>query len=333
MPASNIDGAPLPVIPEHLHSYLVTPAAYLEQHKSEGVTHLVVGTVVLDNDTCKRAQARSRSSVPYAPVRGKSDRTSSVPVASPLSTPSSSPPLGQDHIFSPSPPSPTSSLSSSPPSPSERSQYSSKLGTGGEIVVVPPVAFAKREIQPDLPLSQPSCVSKHRLYSSSREWKNQQPQRVLLVQRSRHDYGGLCWEIPGGSCDPHDASILDAAARELVEEAGLRVRRFVAVVDRQRHEWLDRAEIWRKLTFIVEAESESNNDDYDELSSEERDQQDNNEQRSPLKIRLDPEEHENFVWASREDLVAGGVGERTFTWMQDEQRQVIMRAFDIMEEL
>ncbi|KAK7947999.1 uncharacterized protein PG986_008885 [Apiospora aurea] len=208
MSTSNIDGSPLPVIPEHLRPYLVTPAAYLEQHKSEGVTHLVVG--------------------------------------------------------------------------------------------------AKRD---------------------------QQSKKILLVQRSRHDYGGLCWEIPGGSCDPHDVSILDAAARELAEEAGLRVRRFVAVVDRQRHEWLDRGEIWRKLTFIVEAESEHEaNDEYGEISGGERDEE-TNEQRSQLQIRLDPEEHEDFVWASREDLVAGGIGQRTFTWMQDEQRQVIMRAFDIIEHL
>lgn len=163
-----------------------------------------------------------------------------------------------------------------------------------------------------------------------------QPIQILLVQRSRNDYGGLCWEIPGGSCDPHDASILDAAARELSEESGLRVKRFVAVVDQQRHEWIDSGEIWRKLTFIVEAEAEADADDEDDgFPGEEMDEVEKSNGRRPLqlRIRLDPEEHEDFVWASREDLLAGGVGERTFTWIQDEQRQVILRAFDIVEGL
>ncbi|KAK8094867.1 NUDIX hydrolase domain-like protein [Apiospora hydei] len=332
MPTSNIDGAPLPVIPENLRPYLVTPAAYLEQHKSEGVTHLVVGTVVLDNDSCGKAQARDRSSFPYSPAHGESDRTFSSPVASPLSTPSFSSPLEQDPVFSP-PPSPTSSLSSSPPSPLEHSQSSPKSATEGKSAVVPTAALSRAEAKLYKPPSQPSSASKHRYYSSSHEKRDQKFKKILLVQRSRHDYGGLCWEIPGGSCDLHDASILDAAARELAEEAGLRVRRFVAVVDRQRHEWLDRGEIWRKLTFIVEAESEHEADDeYGEISGGESDEE-SNEQRSQLKIRLDPEEHEDFVWASREDLVSGGIGERTFTWMQDEQRQVIMGAFDIIENL
>ncbi|KAK8108007.1 NUDIX hydrolase domain-containing protein [Apiospora kogelbergensis] len=177
------------------------------------------------------------------------------------------------------------------------------------------------------PPSPPSRISHYQYPSTSHKKPLQHPQKVLLVQRSRHDYGGLCWEIPGGSCDPHDVSILDAAARELTEEAGLRVRRFVAVVDRQRHEWIDRGELWRKLTFIVEADDADTFADGEDGYGEEQERG-----RSPLpRVRLDPEEHEDFVWATREDLMVGGVGERMFTWIQDEQRQVILRALDIVE--
>ena len=42
--------------------------------------------------------------------------------------------------------------------------------------------------------------------------------RVLVLQRSRHDFAGLTWEVPGGSCEAGDASILGAACRELWEE-------------------------------------------------------------------------------------------------------------------
>ncbi|KAK8130464.1 NUDIX hydrolase domain-containing protein [Apiospora kogelbergensis] len=236
MSASNARDAPLPLIPEHLRPYLITPAAYLEQHKSENVAHLVVGTVVIGNGNRKGTQLYT------------------------------------------------------PPSP-------------------------------------PSRISHYQYPSTSHKKPLQHPQKVLLVQRSRHDYGGLCWEIPGGSCDPHDVSILDAAARELTEEAGLRVRRFVAVVDRQRHEWIDRGELWRKLTFIVEADDADTFADGEDGYGEEQERG-----RSPLpRVRLDPEEHEDFVWATREDLMVGGVGERMFTWIQDEQRQVILRALDIVE--
>ncbi|KAK8133694.1 hypothetical protein PG984_005706 [Apiospora sp. TS-2023a] len=225
-----------------------------------------------------------------------------------------------------------SSLSSSPPS-SPAYSPSLEKGTEEKGAAKSSTAFAKdnKSYSSQSPLhpQQPTCLGE------------QQPRRILLVQRSRHDYGGLCWEIPGGSCDPHDASILDAAARELVEEAGLRVRRFVAVVDQQRHEWVDRGEVWRKLTFIVEAEAEVGGDD--KFSGEERGGRDgkgeeveeefNGRRSTPLRVQLDPEEHEDFVWASREDLLAGGVGEQKFTWIQDEQRQVILRAFDIVEQL
>ncbi|KXJ87938.1 hypothetical protein Micbo1qcDRAFT_215248 [Microdochium bolleyi] len=48
------------------------------------------------------------------------------------------------------------------------------------------------------------------------------PPRVLLVQRAPHDSMPLKWEVPGGGCDEDDPSILHSCARELLEEAGLR---------------------------------------------------------------------------------------------------------------
>ena len=45
--------------------------------------------------------------------------------------------------------------------------------------------------------------------------------RALVLQRSRHDFAGLRWEVPGGSCEPGDDSILSAACRELWEEVSV----------------------------------------------------------------------------------------------------------------
>ena len=347
MPTDSAHDATPSIIPEHLRPFLISPAAYLEEHKCENVTHLVVGTVVVANSDPQGAQAGRKPFLPYSPYDA-SDEALCLPLASPLSASPSPPLLRLDHIFSPSP-LPASSVSSSPPSsPEQLSPPPQKKAETGR-TAMPTPAPTKEEHQS---YSQPSPPShdtsrQHQHASISRGGKQQQqqqqsPHRILLVQRSRHDYGGLCWEIPGGSCDPHDTSILSAAARELVEEAGLRVRRFVEMVDRQRHEWLYRGEIWRKLTFIVEAVEAGHGGGSASCAKKERGHGDDYEKdrergRTPPlplpRVRLDPEEHEDFVWASREDLAAGGAGAKTFAWIQDEQRQVILRAFDIIEDL
>ncbi|KAL7791893.1 NUDIX hydrolase domain-like protein [Trichoderma ceciliae] len=54
--------------------------------------------------------------------------------------------------------------------------------------------------------------------------------QILLVRRSPSDSYPLKWECPGGSVDGTDASVLDAAARELWEETSLKESRFHAVV-------------------------------------------------------------------------------------------------------
>jgi ADP-ribose pyrophosphatase len=43
---------------------------------------------------------------------------------------------------------------------------------------------------------------------------------VVMLEQYRHAVGGSLWEIPAGTMDPEDASPLDCARRELVEETG-----------------------------------------------------------------------------------------------------------------
>lgn len=57
--------------------------------------------------------------------------------------------------------------------------------------------------------------------------------RVLLVQRAAHDSMPNRWEMPGGAADQEDGpggSLLRAAARELWEESGLVAERFTHLV-------------------------------------------------------------------------------------------------------
>jgi 8-oxo-dGDP phosphatase len=55
--------------------------------------------------------------------------------------------------------------------------------------------------------------------------------RVLLIQQYRHPVGRLLWEPPAGLLDNPDEAPLDAARRELYEEAHLQARRWEVLLD------------------------------------------------------------------------------------------------------
>ncbi|KAJ6780397.1 hypothetical protein PWT90_03541 [Aphanocladium album] len=54
--------------------------------------------------------------------------------------------------------------------------------------------------------------------------------QVLLLRRAASDSYPLRWEIPGGSVDASDATVLDGVARELWEETGLVAAHMVAPI-------------------------------------------------------------------------------------------------------
>src|SRR6185312_6625482 len=54
---------------------------------------------------------------------------------------------------------------------------------------------------------------------------------VLLVRQYRHPVGALLWEPPAGLLDVEGEDPLDAAARELYEEAGYRAREWAVLAD------------------------------------------------------------------------------------------------------
>lgn len=55
--------------------------------------------------------------------------------------------------------------------------------------------------------------------------------QVLLVRQYRHPVGALLWEPPAGLLDVEGEDPLDAAARELYEEAGYRAREWAVLAD------------------------------------------------------------------------------------------------------
>lgn len=154
-----------------------------------------------------------------------------------------------------------------------------------------------------------SIIFREQHHTSETNSKEEEP-RVLLVQRSPTDSMPLRWEVPGGAVDAGE-TILAGAAREVREEAGLAVARIARlVVHRQqggaggghaggaegggdRGEGLDGGYLIRttrgkripKYTFVVEVED-------------------------ARRVRLDPAEHQDHVWATEAECRARRVVRR-----------------------
>lgn len=135
-----------------------------------------------------------------------------------------------------------------------------------------------------------------------------QQDRILLVQRASHDSMPNRWEIPGGAVDDGE-TVLAGLAREVWEESGLKVKKMEAVV------WV--GDVFRttrgkhvcKFTFVVEAENSS-------------------------EVRLDPNEHQDYVWATEEECRAKraersseGKSDTELVFTTALQEAAILRAF------
>lgn len=112
-------------------------------------------------------------------------------------------------------------------------------------------------------------------------------------------------EIPGGKVDSPDVSILHAAARELREEAGLRAMRVVRKVgeiifSKGNSDWV-------KLVFEMEVEDNK-------------------------VVHLDPLEHQDYLWASKEEVMAGKVGDVELQYVSDDIKRLMLEAFVIRHE-
>lgn len=122
------------------------------------------------------------------------------------------------------------------------------------------------------------------------------------------------WEIPGGAVDQEDPTILHGAARELFEEAGLKARHIRRVLTdigqdgkpAQRYTFVTR----RGLSCCGWAfEAEVSLEDMEGG------------------VKLHPDEHEDYVWASEEEVVAGAVGDKKIPLVAERMKLVILNAF------
>lgn len=138
--------------------------------------------------------------------------------------------------------------------------------------------------------------------------------RILLLQRASGDSMPNRWETPGGACD-NDQTILHAVARELCEETML-VARSVGPMVGEGYTFKTRSgKIVRKLNFIVEVERQDGDGDGG----------------SNFEVRLRPEEHQGFVWATEEEVRACKVGGVEIRFTMPEQETVVLDAFAVLK--
>lgn len=148
----------------------------------------------------------------------------------------------------------------------------------------------------------PATCRRHDTHRSS---KATTPPRLLLLRRSSTDTAfPSLWEVPGGSIDKDDPSILHGLAREVFEETGLRLTRFVRLVG-EAIKWTT-AEVegianksndikWLKFSFEIEVA---------EVRGASETDQDVEKYLRSLPVDLDPLEHQGYAWVTEKEVRA-----------------------------
>ncbi|KAM0501989.1 hypothetical protein ACHAP8_004286 [Fusarium lateritium] len=115
--------------------------------------------------------------------------------------------------------------------------------------------------------------------------------RILLLQRAPDDSMPNKWEIPGGACDDEDESVLYGCARELWEETGLEATHIRHVIPDNPNGkpgavFTNRTgkRFFCKFSFEVDV--------------------------ALADVKLDPKEHQDYVWATEEEARQQCMGER-----------------------
>jgi 8-oxo-dGTP pyrophosphatase MutT (NUDIX family) len=142
---------------------------------------------------------------------------------------------------------------------------------------------------------------------------------LLILQRAAHDSMPNKWELPGGAVDATDPTVLHGAARELLEEAGLRARHFTHIITEgpnaapgQVLPNSTQTKTWCRFTFGVEVERDAG--------------------QAVLAVKLDPNEHRDFVWVTEDEVREQGNAERKLPITKESMRDVMLEAFRLRKE-
>ncbi|PYH85676.1 hypothetical protein BO82DRAFT_165500 [Aspergillus uvarum CBS 121591] len=258
---------PIPyIVPPHLEEYNIPLSAFAAARPQ---FHNIVGGAFIFSTTVPDAvtSITTSASVPTT-TKGTAQGTTahifplaSTPPPVPVSASSSpSPSLSPSSPSSPSSPTPTAAAQS-PQTPTS-SATSTPATTPGTIPDDHPHSLAPDD---DLRMPEP---------------------KTLLLQRSITDSYPCHWENPGGLIDPvRDATVLAGVAREVREETGFHVSRFVDLVCVDEWTKMKRGVLLQetKVTFLVEVREAA------AVGWEER-------------VKLAEGEHQAFVWVGEEEV-------------------------------
>ncbi|KAJ4360403.1 uncharacterized protein N0V89_000965 [Didymosphaeria variabile] len=177
------------------------------------------------------------------------------------------------------------------------------------------MAAAPAEVSP---FDYDPCLQKYKV--TEREYLQQNPEfqavctgtvvfnekgELLLVKRASSESAFPdFWEIPGGKVDEPDESLLHAAVRELKEETGLVAARIVRQTTHMTFEiprTQGRIERWMKLVFEMEVKQ--------------------------LDIDLDPKEHDDYLFATEDEIVHERIGDIVLKYISPDNKRVKLDAF------
>ena len=127
--------------------------------------------------------------------------------------------------------------------------------------------------------------------------------RILLVQQYRHPVGHYDWELPAGLLDVEGEPPWEAAARELHEEAGLEAAQIGGPVGEPHFFDISLGRVCQ-FNFVVQGKLDA------------------------AEVKLDPKEHQNFVWATEAEVKADKAGNVDLVFTRDEVKRTVLSAFD-----
>ena len=184
------------------------------------------------------------------------------------------------------------------------------------------------------------------IFSISNALSLSNPPRLLQIQRAAGEraFPNL-WEVPGGSSELTDPTILHSVAREVFEETGLHLTRFIRQIDSV--EFVtgpkSRPKRWLKPNFEIEV-AEMGRALMKGLSPcghNENDQQSGAGQHGKLpavfsstliEVCLDPKEHQDYRWVSEEDIMTATCNGGGHTLVSNDQKRITLEAFNLHKE-
>ncbi|MCJ1264280.1 hypothetical protein MMC22_004151 [Lobaria immixta] len=148
--------------------------------------------------------------------------------------------------------------------------------------------------------------------------------RILLIQRAATEraFPNL-WEVPGGSAEYSDPSILHSVARETFEETGLRLTRLVRQVGDGITFSTRGNKNWIKLSFEIEVA---------ELHGVPIPKAAEGDVSEPVSIKLDPQEHQKHAWVTEDELKQYTATSGPYPSTTEDQYQGILLAFALHDE-